>query len=337
MQARHFSLYFRCLDLKKRKYFPSCMTICKYISTFKHSLEELDLQECYWLKGAPLSCALQKCRKLKSLNVMGCDVTKKTICSVLKLNEHIRTLEWSIKLSDVHCTAVPSSSVEACKEFLTHFCHGLADAFAGLDCLTIRFPVPPVHFGTSVPFTIIINSGVPFICSGLCLKKFQLQWFEFPKNAFHCVEIVIEGSGFQFPKSDVSSWLNGTESICSLKYMTFSALVCQLDCGVLQTFLLPDNLYIRSPLQGDSFKKLESKTSVVNMDLGALRLQDSACLSAILSVQSLRYLNITGLNVDGHLLQVIATTSPNLEFLNLQDCIACLEPVSISQDVKGFF
>ena len=311
------------------------MTICKYISTFKHSLEELDLRECYWLKGASLSSALQKCRKLKSLNVVGCDVTKKTICSVLKLNEHIKTLEWSITLSDLYSTAdaVPISLRDDCREFVAHFCRELVDVFAGLDSLTIRFPVHPGHLRSEIPFLVIINFGVPVICSGLHLKKFKLQWFENRRN-FNCVEILIEGGGFQFPKS----CLNGSEPLCSLKTMALGALAYQLEYGMLQTFLLPDNPYIQAPFWGDGFKKLEHQTSVGNMDLGALHLQDSACLSAILGVQSLRYLNLAGLNINCHLLQVIATTSPNLECLNLQDCVGCLEPVSItgSQDMKDF-
>ena len=308
------------------------MTVGKYISTFEHSLEELDLGECYWLKGASLSSALQKCRKLKSLNVVGCDVSKKTICSVLKRNEHIKTLEWSITLSDLYSTAdaVPISLRDDYREFIAHFCGQLVDAFTGLDCLTIRFPVHPGHLRNEIPFLVIVNFGVPIICSGLSLKKFKLQWFENGRNAFNCVEILIEGSGFQFPKC----CLNGSEPLCSLKKMALSALAYQLECGMLQTFLLPDNPYIRSPFWGDGFKKLECKTSIGNMDLGALYLQDSACLSAILSVQSLRYLNLAGLNINGHLLQVIATTSPNLECLNLQDCVGCFEPVSAVVLVK---
>ena len=296
------------------------------------------MRECYWLKGGPLSSALQKCRKLIYLNVMGCDVTKKTICSVLKLNSNLRTLEWSINSCDLYLRAPPVSR-EDFKELLISFCSGLAEAFSGLECLAIRFPLLLAQFKIYVP--VIINLGVPVICSELCLKKFTLQWLEVAENAFQCVEFVMEGSGFQFQKSDFSLYLNTREPLCSLPLnnlyqVLLNAVASELDRDTLQTVLLPYTLFIQTPEWGNHFKIMEVETSIVNLDLGALSLRDSDCLTAILSLQSLRYLNLSGMNISGHLLQLIATSSPNLEILNLQGCSGCLEPVSISQRGKHY-
>jgi len=260
---------------------------------------------------------------------MGCDVTKKTICSVLKLNSNLRTLEWSINSCDLYLRAPPVSR-EDFKELLISFCSGLAEAFSGLECLAIRFPLLLAQFKIYVP--VIINLGVPVICSELCLKKFTLQWLEVAENAFQCVEFVIEGSGFQFQKSDFSLYLNTREPLCSLPLnnlyqVLLNAVASELVRDTLQTVLLPYTLFIQTPEWGNHFKIMEVETSIVSLDLGALSLWDSDCLTAILSLQSLRYLNLSGMNISGHLLQLIATSSPNLEILNLQGCSGCLEPI----------
>ena len=140
-------IYFlRCIDFH-RKHDLSSLVICSYISKFKHCLEEVNLLECYWLKGALLSNALQKCRKLTSLNVLGCDITKRTICSVLKLN-NLKRLDWSVSCFDLNFNdIVGSNRNDLLKKVLTSFCSELSGAFSGLDSLTVRFPL---FHGTSI-------------------------------------------------------------------------------------------------------------------------------------------------------------------------------------------
>ena len=105
----------------------SSALICKYISKYKHSLQKLNLQECYWLKGSALSTALQKCRKLKSLNVLGCSVSKKTLCSVLKLNSNLTT--WHGLSLLVICTSLPPQFQEKLSEIYWHLSVGTCNWF----------------------------------------------------------------------------------------------------------------------------------------------------------------------------------------------------------------
>ena len=334
--------HFRCIDFQGKQNLSSAL-ICNYISKFGHSLEKLNLQECYWLKDGPLSRALQKCRKLTSLNVIGCDVTKKTICSVLKLNSSLRTLEWSISGSDLHLGKFPPA--ERSREVLVSFCNELANHLSGLDCLAIRLPVSTRMPNWKLIAPTLIIFGMPVICSGLYLKRFTLQWLESSINGIECIEIVLEGSDIHFQKSDFVPGLYGGSKFYE---MSLNAVDSVLEDGTLHTFVVPGNEYFLNvcnpPKWDHHLKKLEAKTAVVNMDLGGLvnmdlgglRLQDSRFLMAILSAQSLRYLNLTGLDIDGCLLQVIATSSPNLEALNLHDCRGCLKPVSTDQASKHY-
>ncbi|KAJ7390315.1 F-box and leucine-rich repeat protein 18 [Desmophyllum pertusum] len=122
----------RSVDFQRKPHLSST-AICKYINKFKHSLQELNLQECYWIEGRALSSALQKCRTLTSLNVLGCSVTKKNLCSVLKQNGNIRSLAWSIQASDLRLITSPSHPTPLFREFLVSFCSELAIVFTGLD------------------------------------------------------------------------------------------------------------------------------------------------------------------------------------------------------------
>ena len=310
--------------------------ICNYISKFKDTLLELNLQECYWLHGASLSSALQKCRKLSSLNVLGCSVTKKTLCSVLKLNVNLKTLAWSINARDLH---LPSPSVTLSTEvfagLLVSFCSGLSEAFKGLNQLTIRLPVFPEKFKGFAQ--LILQQGIPLICSELHLKTFALQSFDLSESLMHCIpELVIEGSGFQFGRRE----LKNAHNFHSLLAVVMKTIYPELENGTLRTFISPCNAFIClvSDVCDEHIKSLGSKSSIVNMDLGALALQNLDCLTTILSAQSraLRYLNLTRMVITGHMLQVIATSSPNLEFLNLRNCQDCLTPVSLSDSPPVF-
>ncbi|KAL9964540.1 hypothetical protein ACROYT_G028195 [Oculina patagonica] len=312
---------FRSADFQQKKHLSSS-AICYYISKFKHSLQELNLQECYWLKGDALSTALQKCRKLTSLNVMGCSVTKEALCSVLKQNGNLKTLAWSIySPSDLY---LPPRRVsrETFRELLETFCNGLATAFTGLDQLTIRFPV------IFRKFKIYLDFGMPVICSKLCLKRFVLQWFDVADKAIQCVKIVIEGSGFQFPQTELTTFFSNStpfnHHLTSLQAMSLKTAGSE----TLRTFVLPNFISKLSDNCDEHIKKLATKSTIVNMDLGVLGLQEPDRLMSILSAQqSLRYLNLTGMDITGHMLQVIATSSPKLEFLNLRDCRECLTPI----------
>lgn len=319
---------FRSVDFGQKKYLSSS-AICQYISKFKHSLQELNLQECYWLKGVDLSSALQKCRKLTSLNALGCNVTKKTLCSVLKQNNNLKTLAWSVSSKDLYSPPHPVST-ETLRDLLQSFCNGLSTAFQGLDHLTIRFPVLFGNFKILMP--LILNLGMPVICSKLCLKKFALQWLDVTEKVIQCVEIVIEGSGSQFPQKEVSIFFSNDTPICHqlLTSLQTRAAGSELERGTLRTFVLPFTVLLLSDSYHEHIKGLATTSSIVNLDLGVLSLEEPDSLMSILSTQqSLRYLNLTGIMINGHVLQVIAASSPNLEFLNLQDCRDCLTPVSL--------
>ena len=318
------------MDFQQKKHFSSS-AICKYISKFKCSLEELNLQECYWLKGNALSSALQKCRKLTSLNVMGCCITRKTLCSVLKQNSNLKTLAWSISYNDLSLSPGPILE-ETFRDLLESFSSGLATTFSGLDHLTIRFPVLVHRFEIYVPY--ILNLGMPAICSKLSLKKFALQWFDISEKALQCVEIVIEGSGFQFLEKELTRFPSN-DALLNRHHLTRLQAMSLKTAGseTLRTFVLPYFMFIAlSDNIDEHIASLATKSSIVNMDLGVLSLQDPTRVMTILSVQqSLRYLNLTGMEITGHMLQVIANSSPNLKFLNLQGCRDCLKPVSLSK------
>ena len=325
-------IYFlRCIDFH-HKHDLSSLVICSYISKFKHSLEEVNLLECYWLKGTLLSNALQKCRKLTSLNVLGCDITKKTICSVLKLN-NLKRLEWSVSCYDLNFNdIVGSNRNDLLKKVLISFCSELSGAFSGLDSLTVRFPL--FHGTSKFSFRWIIKFGVPLICSELGLKKFTVEWVDEVGKFIHFLKISIEGSRFQFQKNDLAkisdpSILDGFNGLplLDLHEMTCNAIKTLLGNEALSTFLLP---YDHSDQKYTSFEKLETKPCLVNLDVPLQFLDATSSKSPHFSEHALRYLNLARIrSIDGHLLQVIASSSPNLEILNLQDCTGCLEPVSI--------
>ena len=313
----------------------SSATICKYISKYKHSVRELNLQECYWLKSGALSSALQKCRNLTSLNVLGCSISKKILCSVLKLNNNLTTLAWSITASDLY---LPPSPIlrETFRDIMVSFCRGLATGFSGLNRLMIRFPVLVDKLKFFVPF--ILNLGMPLICRELNLKRFALQWFDVTERAIQCVEIVLEGSSLQFqkgkqetvPLSNTIPEYSDDHHLTGLQAMSLRAAGPELERGTLHTLVLPHfEYFVQSDNCNEHIEKLATKSSIVNMDLGALGKQDPDRLTTILGAQALRYLNLTGMNIIGHMLQVIATSSPNLKILNLQDCRNCLTPVSL--------
>ena len=292
-------------------------------------MEELNLQDCYWVKGGPLSIALQRCHKLKSLNVIGCEVSKKTICSILKSNENLKILEWSLNCDDLQ-TATLSLSRNQRNKFLVTFCTELNQAFRKLECLTITFlkqmNQPFQNIDNSMMATLI-NFGMVIICSELCLKKFKLQWVDIKESPCYCFEITIEGNGVLYQNNDSSHSSGGSLQdeywplSFKLKEMLLTALTSQLNCGKVHSFLFP-YWVTRGSVDGfiSHAKKMENVTSVTNINLGALHKVGSAIVLAILSKQTLRYLNLTGLKFDGHLLQVVATSSPNLEVLNLHNC-----------------
>lgn len=292
-------------------------------------MEDLNLQDCYWVKGGPLSIALQRCRKLKSLNVIGCEVSKKTICSILKLNENLKILEWSFNCDDLQTVASSLPGNQRNKLLMT-FCSELNQAFKKLECLTITFLTwrnPPFQNTDNSIMVTLINFGMAIICSELCLKKFKLQWIEIKESPCYCVEIAVEGNGVLYQKSDSSYSPDGSlQDECpplsfKLKEMLLTALTSQLNCGKVHSFIFP-YWVTKGPIHRyfSHVKKMENVTSVTNINLGAFDVVGSAIVPAILSKQTLRYLNLAGLKFDGHLLQVVATSSPNLEVLNLHNC-----------------
>lgn len=289
-------------------------------------MEELNLQDCYWVKGGPLSIALQRCHKLKSLNVIGCEVSKKAICSILKSNENLKILEWSLNCDDLP-TAILSHPRD--QRNIVTFCTDLNQAFKKLECLTITFLkwTSQLFQNTANMMATLINFGMVIICSELCLKKFKLQWVDIKESPCYCFEIAMEGNGVLYQNSDFSLSSGGSLQYeywpvsFKLKEMLLTALTSQLNCGKVHSFLFPHWVTRGSVDEYISHaKKMENVTSVTNINLGALHKVGSAIVLAILSKQPLRYLNLTGLKFDGHLLQVVATSSPNLEVLNLHNC-----------------
>ncbi|XP_068685829.1 F-box/LRR-repeat protein 18-like isoform X2 [Montipora foliosa] len=310
----------RCLHLQHGQRISS-LAVCKYISKFKHSLEDLNLQDCYWLKTGPLSSALQTCQKLRSLNVMGCEVSKKTICSVFKNNKNVTTLEWSLNYDDMYTSTTSLSRNQELK-LLTSFCGELNQAFKGLDRLTIVICL------TQKNAQLINNSAVPIICRGLCLRKFTLQWTEIRGGPCSCFELAIEGSRSLFENQSCSGEHLPERSVVfssKLKEMFLVALASQRDCGKLHSFLFPYWATMEPPSLYINHLQILEDVSLTNIDLGDLRVCDSTLLSAILSKQTLHYLNLCGLKIDGHLLQVVATSSPNLKVFNLHNCVGCFE------------
>ena len=266
---------------------------------------------------------------------MGCDISKKTICSVLKLNSNLKSLEWSVNRCDFSHPFASREFTEEIKKVLFSFCNGLVGALSGLDCLTICFP--PVLPEFRLTADVIKNFGVPYICSELCLKKLSLQWLHVAGKSVCCFEIAIKGSRFQLHKSDFAklNHLNALEPphnlpLTDINGMAVNTMLSAIEHhdGTMHTFLMPHNSFNEIC---SSLEKLKTKTCLVNLDVGFNFMDISANLtSAALCLHSLRYLNLKGTNINGHLLQVIATSSSNLEILNLQDCSGCLVPVSIT-------
>jgi len=301
----------------KHGQFISTTTACSYISKFKDSLEELNLQDCYWVKGGPLSIALQRCHKLKSLNVIGCEVSKKTICSILKLNENLKILEWSFSRNDLQ-TVASSLPGNQRNELLRTFCSELNQAFKKLECLTITFQTsrnPYFQNPTNSIMVSLINFGILIICSELCLKKFKLQWIEIKESSCCCFEIAVEGNGVLYKKISDNECM---PLVYRLQDMLITALISQLNGGKVHSFIFP--LWTSGTSLHHFFSvatKMDNVTSLTNINLGGFGVVGSA----ILSKQTLRYLNLAGLKFDGHLLHVVATSSPNLEVLNLHNCL----------------
>ena len=306
----------------KHGQFISTTTACSYISKFKDSLEELNLQDCYWVKGGPLSIALQRCHKLKSLNVIGCEVSKKTICSILKLNENLKILEWSFGRNDLQTFA--SSFPENQKnQLLRTFCSELNQAFKKLECLTITFQTwrnpyfqDPTNF---IMVSLITSLGMAIICSELCLKKLKLQWTEINQSHCCCVEIAVEGNGVLYNK--ISDYEH-VSPLFKLQDMLITAFTSELNCGKVHSFIFP---LWKSGTSLSHYlsvaKKMDNVTSVTNINLGGFAIIGSTIARAIVSKQTLRYLNLAGMMFDGQLLQEVANSSPNLEVLNLQNCL----------------
>ena len=73
--------------------------ICKYIKTFKSSIESLNLEDCYWIEASHLKEALLTCKNLRCLNIFGCDVSGKTVLKLLKCNVDLTEIRWSYRHS----------------------------------------------------------------------------------------------------------------------------------------------------------------------------------------------------------------------------------------------
>ena len=284
-------------------------------------MEELNLQDCYWVKGGPLSIALQRCHKLKSLNVIGCEVSKKTICSILKLNENLKILEWSFSRNDLQ-TLASSLPGNQRNQLLRTFCSELNQAFKKLECLTITFQTwrnPYFQNPNNFIMMSLINFGMIIICSELCLKKLKLQWIEIEQSTCCCVEIAVEGNGVLYKKiSDYECM----PPVYLLQDMLITVLASQLNCGKVHSFIFPHWIHGASVNHWMSVApKMGNVTSVTNINFGGFGLVGSKVAQAILSRQTLRYLNLGGLLFDGDLLQVVANSSPNLEVLNLHNSL----------------
>lgn len=320
------SFVFRCVNFHGKQHLSSGF-ICNYISKFKHSLQELNLQECYWIKGALLSSTLQKCRKLTSLNLLGCSVTKKTLCSLLKLNANLKTLAWSMNEKDLPIGShLEGYTLGVFHGLLLSFCSGLSEAFKGLDSLTIRLPNIYVT-------ALIVNQGIPIICSELHLKAFTLQWIDVSGSyRSHCPKLSIEGSEIQFCRRETEIDFAGLSVIGEAR----KSINHGLESGTFHTFIVPSSFQFldrNRDICEKFMKTVGNRSSIVNLKLGALALNeyDVDCLMTVLSMQwqALVYLNLSGFVISGHFLQIIATSSPNLEILNLQNCSDCFTPVSL--------
>ena len=157
----------------------------------------------------------------------------------------------------------------------------------------------------------LINFGILIICSELCLKKFKLQWIEINESRCCCVEIAVEGNGVLYRKISDNERM---PLLYRLQDMLITALLSQLNCGKVHSFIFP--LWTAGTSLSHYLSvatKMDNVTSVTNITMGGF----GGVHSAILSKQTLRYLNLAGLKFDGHLLQVVATSSPNLEVLCL--------------------
>ena len=180
---------------------------------------------------------------------------------------------------------------------------------------------------------LIVNQGIPIICSELHLKAFTLQWIDVSGSyRSHCPKLSIEGSEIQFCRRETEIDFAGLSVIGEAR----KSINHGLESGTFHTFIVSSSFQFldrNRDICEKFMKTVGNRSSIVNLKLGALALNeyDVDCLMTVLSMQwqALVYLNLSGFVISGHFLQVIATSSPNLEILNLQNCSDCFTPVSL--------
>ena len=286
------------------------------------------MQECYWIKATPLAIALQRCTKLKSLNVIGCNVSKKALCSLMQENGSLTMLGCSISPNEFHWP-LQDLTTELFEKMLMPFCNNLQQSFSALESLTVRLPALKTSEGRHDLFArFMLNRGISIICSRSCLKAFCLDWLVASSCGVQCVESGFGCQGFRLA--------GGTGNVTfdtkhlNLQNVLLKAATQELEHGHLHTLLMPYNPFVQPAELFTLIERLKVESCVENLDLGVLCFQvKSECLTSILNAHCLKYLNLSGMPIDGHTLQVIATSSPNLQVLNLQDCHGCLSPVCI--------
>ena len=70
--------------------------VTRYITRFKKSLVSLDLQNCFWLKPAPLVKAICRCQDLVNLRLIGCPISIESLSEILSRNKNLKSLSLGL-------------------------------------------------------------------------------------------------------------------------------------------------------------------------------------------------------------------------------------------------
>ncbi|KAK3791324.1 hypothetical protein RRG08_012510 [Elysia crispata] len=275
-----------------------------FLRPITESVEELNLDSCYWLRPAGLDI-ISKCTNLTSLHLIQVRLSVKNLCSIMSILPNLTNLSFSISdIRDLHPELAASKGAQECLARLIklslHFRHQLVYS----NCPVINFCSGPTLFEYCRKLEEFYVYGFPSNARGIPKYIFQPQILK-PENLQNVRVMALN---------------DALDPAARMFFFGTLLAVCKLSVK-FKTLLQPSGNVDQLWTMDGYATCLQNMEELVHFDPSRTTFQIPSEVLHFETAHNLQYLNLSdNAAVTAETLHLLADTCPKLTSLNLQNC-----------------
>ena len=310
----HFYFLFREIDFDKSLNVSS--TLLHRLSCQHHAqLISIKFLDCFWIPSNQMVAALQKCKQLKELIIVGSKISLAGLCKIFSNNKNIKRLGWSIPNTTLSTEFIK-------KDRYTQLYLDIQNIFKNLDGIILRFD----------SLTSFENFLPIFDTYDIKVSEFGLEYLSDRSASYFA-----SGNLYKmYIKCHDKFQICLKDAIDANRFLHFNILATDF---VIQTvtkaaqrhnieiLLAPGNTnslcwkYITSVIDILSYKKIDLTSATLSKE-------QMTWLSKLTKLTHLNLSNVVAFKTN--LMRVIATNCKNLRCLNLSHSSDWIDKVSVA-------